>query len=164
MWLALTTDQVLNSLAASEQQALSTSSNAADLNFIIQTVTYMVIGKVNTYGPNQGNLGPPGTMPSEALGAACAIARFRLLTSIPGTQLITKWREQEKDEAYTLLDEIAAGKLQVIGGDGTISQRKATYGGEDLFPVYLDGNGWPYPYNVMNPGTRANPVWEGGYW
>jgi hypothetical protein len=138
--------------------AFQGSSAVQYLTDIISTVTAFVRGKVQTYAPNQYVLGPTGTIPDETLGIAIILARYRLLTQLPGTQLITKWREQERDEAYKQLDEFTDGSTKIQGypdgSSGTtatgVPQRLADFGGEDYFP--------PYGSPVVNP------AWTGDYW
>jgi hypothetical protein len=94
----------------------------------------------------------PGTIPDELLGPAIAIARFKFLTHLPGTQLITKERSADKDEAYAYLDDVAAGKMIILGPDGaTVPSNPADTDGEPYFKPYPD---W------QSAGT---PAW-GGYW
>jgi hypothetical protein len=143
-WLPLITDDVLNSLSATEQNQMTDPSSAADLAQIVSSVVSMVRGKVNSYQPNQVFVPyPPGMIPEETYGAAIAIARYKFLTHLPGTQLITKGREAENTEAYALLNDVVSGKLIILGPatssnlGGTIPQKKAdTDGGEDYWGTY----------------------------
>jgi hypothetical protein len=156
-WLPLITDDVLNSLSATEQNQMTDPSSAADLAQIVSSVTSFVRGKVNSYQPNQVFIPyPPGMIPEETYGAAIAIARYKFLCHLPGTQLITKWREQENTEAYALLADVASGKLIILSPatpqapGGTIPQKKAdTDGGEDYQGTY--------PF--WQPQTPAWPYW-----
>src|ERR1700740_2175469 len=111
-WLPLLTDDVLNSLSATEQNQMTDPSSAADLEQIVSSVVSFVRGKVNSWQPNQAYAGPVGTIPEETYGSAIAIARYKFLTHLPGTQLITRWREAENTEAYALLSDVARGKLR----------------------------------------------------
>jgi hypothetical protein len=156
-WLPLITDDVLNSLSTTEQNQMTDPSSAADLAQIVSSVTSFVRGKVNSYQPNQVFIPyPPGMIPEETYGSAIAIARYKFLCHLPGTQLITKWREAENTEAYALLDDVASGKLIILSPatssapGGTIPQKKAdTDGGEDY--------GGTYPF--WQPQTPAWPYW-----
>lgn len=165
MWVTLTATNVQNSLSPSENAAFTGSGSVAYLTDILTTITAYVRGKVQTWMPNQMVMGPVGTIPDETLGAAIILARFRLLTQLPGTQLITKQRESERDEAYTILQDVADGRTLVQGyPDGSggttavgVPQRPATASptapgepGDPYFPPYLD------PY--------GRPVWGFGYW
>jgi hypothetical protein len=156
-WLQLQTSDVLNSLSSQEQNQMTDASSTANLAQIISSVTSFVRGKVNSYQPNQVFIPyPAGMIPEETYGAAVAIARYKFLTHLPGTQLITKWREAENTEAYALLDDVASGKLIILSPatpqapGGTIPQKKAdTDGGEDY--------GGTYPF--WQPQTPAWPYW-----
>ena len=155
-WLPLITDDVLNSLSATEQNQMTDPSSAADLAQIVSSVVSFVRGKVNSWQPNQAYAGPAGTIPEETYGSAIAIARYKFLTHLPGTQLITKWREAENTQALSELDQIASGKLIILSPatpqapGGTIPQKKAdTDGGEDY--------GGTYPF--WQPQTPAWPYW-----
>jgi Protein of unknown function (DUF1320) len=159
MWITLTTDHIQNSLSKAECDTLTGSNSAASLQNVIQSVVSLVRGKIQSYQPNQGNLGPLGTIPEEALASAIAISRYKFLTTLPGTQLITKWREQENVDAYKLLDDISAGRLLIADKDGEFEQRQAT-----VAPTAPPGSGvgeiWFPPY--INP--QPDPSWEYGYW
>jgi hypothetical protein len=153
-WLTLTTDQVINSLTTQEQSMMTDPASSVDLANIVQSVTALVRGKVFSWNPNQGLLPmvTPGTIPEELLAAAISIARFKFLTHLPGTQLITKERSADKDEAYAYLDDVAAGKMIILAPDGaTIPSNPADQGGE---PFWL-------PYPVYYP---SRPPWSDGYW
>jgi len=126
-------------------------SSASDMVTIIVNVTNLVRGKVNSYQPNQAYQGPAGTIPDELMAPAVAICRYKFLTHLPGTQLITKWREAENTEAYTLLADVASGKFVILAPDGSVPQKKADTDGEPYFKPYPD---W------QSAGT---PAW-GGYW
>ncbi len=129
-------------------------ASAVDLANIVQSVTALVRGKVFSWQPNQTIIPQvlPGTIPEELLAAAISIARFKFLTHLPGTQLITKERSADKDEAYAYLDDVVAGKMTVLGPDGvTVPSNPADTGGEPYFKPYAD---W------QSAGT---PAW-GGYW
>jgi hypothetical protein len=153
-WITLTTDHVVNSLTTQEQSMMTDPSSSVDLANIVQGVTALVRGKVFSWRPNQGLLpvALPGTIPDELLGPAISIARFKFLTHLPGTQLITKERSADKDEAYAYLDDVSSGKMIILGPDGaTVPSNPADTDGEPYFKPYPD---W------QSAGT---PAW-GGYW
>lgn len=116
-WIALSATDIENSLTEAEQSGLDSPSANADLTVIVQSVTALVRGKVNSAKRNQGHAGPPGTIPDELYAAAISIARFKFLTHLPGTQLITVDRRADKDEALQLLTDVATGELVVVRGD-----------------------------------------------
>jgi hypothetical protein len=145
---------VINSLTAQEASLMTDPASAVDMGNIVQSVTGLIRGKVFSWQPNQTMipLVTAGTIPEELLAAAISIARFKFLTHLPGTQLITKERSADKDEAYAYLDDVAAGKMIVLGPDGaTVPSNPADTGGEPYWP--------PYPC-WQSAGT---PAW-GGYW
>ena len=154
-WLTLTTDDVLNSLSQQEQSSLTDPSCVADLATIITDVTALIRGKLVSYKPNQTMFGPFGTIPEELHAAAVAIGRFKFLTHLPGTQLITTWRQQENVSALAQLDAAAAGTLLVQGAanpmdvSAQMPQKQATVGGEPYFPPY---------------GTWGGAWWNQAYW
>ena len=121
-WIALSSTDISNSLTEDEQSGLSTPSAEADLTTIVQSVTGLVRVKVNANKRNQGHLGPPGTIPDELYAAAIAISRFKFLTHLPGTQLITQDRRADKDEALQQLSDAADGKLVIVRGDDLLGQ------------------------------------------
>jgi hypothetical protein len=157
-WLALETDDVVNSLTQQEQSQMTDPSSASDMATIIASVTSLVRGKVQSFQPNQSFVPyPAGMIPEELLAAAIAICRYKFLTHLPGTQLITKWREQENTNALALLDNVATGKMVILspinpdGSGGTVPSNPADSGGEPYFP--------PYPCWQ----SQGSPGW-GGYW
>jgi hypothetical protein len=156
-WITLTTDDILNSLTSQEQMLMNDPSSAVDLANIVSGVMALVRGKVISYQPNQTQTGPVGTIPEELHAAATAISRFKFLTHLPGTQLITKWREQENVTALAQLDAAAKGELLIEGAvppidiSGLTPQKQATTGGEPYWP--------PYPCWQ----SAWTPAW-GGYW
>jgi hypothetical protein len=126
MWITLTADHVQNSLSKAECDSLAGTNSAGGLQDAIRSVVGLIRGKIQTYQMDQNNFGPEGTIPEEVLGPAIAIARFKFLTTLPGTQLITKWREQENTHAYTVLNELADGKLLIADVNGLFTERAAT--------------------------------------
>jgi hypothetical protein len=151
-WVPLNSSDILNSLTEAEQSGTNSESSQADLTVIVQSVTNLVRGKVNAAKRNQGRLGPDGTIPEELYAAAISIARFKFLTHLPGTQLITKERAADKDEAYQQLKEVADGEFVVITADDI---------GEQTALVSADyGTIGP---NLQGPTYPLAPHWD-GYW
>jgi hypothetical protein len=162
-WVILNSTDVLNSLTDAEQQQMAAASSAMiDLNNIVLHVTNLVRGKVNAAKRNQGHLGPVGTIPDELYAAAVAISRFKLLTHLPGTQLITPDRRQDKDEAFLQLHDVALGVLTIIKGDDVGYQSVLGIYGE-VGNSTLNPTLWPY---LTQTGVSQIPQipWEGGYW
>jgi hypothetical protein len=154
-WISLAVTDIENSLTASEQAGIDSPDSEADLAVIVQSVTGMVRGKVNANKRNQGHLGPAGTIPDELYAAAISISRFKYLTHLPGTQLITADRRQDYQDALTQLAEAASGDLVVVRADdppGGTPQVGSEYGGEPFFEPYATGQ--PYqPYVDSRWGT-----------
>jgi len=148
-WVPINSDEVINSLTSQEQSMMTDPSSASDMATIVYNVTNLVRGKVMGWQPNQAYMGPVGTIPDELMAPAIAICRYKFLTHLPGTQLITKWREAENTEAYTLLADVARGKFVILAPDGSVPNNPADTGGEPYFP----------PYPVWLPPQRP---W--GYW
>ena len=163
-WITLTTGDVLNSLSQQEQSSLTDSSCTADLATIITDVTALIRGKLVSYKPNQTMFGPFGTIPEELHAAAIAIGRFKFLTHLPGTQLITPWRQAENISALAQLDAAATGALLVQGADaalamdvsGSMPQKQAISGGECYFPPY---GTWGAPWASQSYWSGGGPYW-----
>ena len=154
-WIALTVDDVENSLTSVEQGLMGDPSSAVDLNNIVVTVTNLVRGKVNSNRRNQGHMGPAGTIPDELQAAAVSIARFKFLTHLPGTQLITKERNADKDEAYEQLHQVATGELVIARWDdppGGTPALGSDYGGEPFFEPYPTYDNEPYGGEIPYTG------------
>jgi hypothetical protein len=160
-WIELSTTDILNSLTEAEQNQMAAAASAqSDLTAIVQSVTGLVRGKVNAAKRNQGHLGPPRTIPDELYAAAIAIARFKFLTHLPGTQLITADRRQDKVDAMAELEACAKGQLVVIRGDDVGDQSPigifAETGTSTLNPTL-----WP-DLSSTRPGAQV--PWTGDYW
>jgi hypothetical protein len=155
-WVALSVTDIQNSLTEQEQDGLRTPSAQADLTTIVQSVTGLVRGKVNAEKRNQGHLGPVGTIPDELYAAAIAIARFKLLTHLPGTQLITQDRRIDKDEAMQQLADVASGDLVVVRGDDVSGQTPQVGVDSGWSGTNLQG---PYPWVYGVLGTQPDWYW-----
>jgi hypothetical protein len=155
-WVALSVTDIQNSLTEAEQSGISSPAAEADLTVIVQSVTGLVRGKVNANKRNQGHLGPPGTIPDELYAAAISIARFKYLTHLPGTQLITVDRRADKDEALQQLADVASGDLVIVRGDDVSGQTPEVGVESGWSGTNLQG---PYPwlYGVM--GTEPDWYW-----
>jgi len=152
-WIALSVSDIQNSLTEDEQSGLATPSAQADLTTIVQSVTGLVRGKVNANKRNQGHLGPPGTIPDELYAAAISIARFKFLTHLPGTQLITQDRRADKDEAYLELQAAANGELVIVRGDDVSGQTPEVGVDSGSSGTNLQGDAFP--------GVLAPVYWQG---
>jgi hypothetical protein len=158
-WIAISQDTVVNSLTQQEQSQMTDPSSATDMANIIANVTSFVRGKVQSWQPNQNFVPyPAGMIPEELMAAAIAICRYKFLTHLPGTQLITKWREAENTGALALLNDVATGKMIILAPtnlDGTVPPVPSN-------PADSDGEWYwkPYPSWV---GYDRGP-YSGGYW
>jgi hypothetical protein len=151
-WVALSTEDIMNSLTEAEQSGTNSESSQSDLTTIVSSVTSLVRGKVNSAKRNQGRLGPDGTIPEELYAAAISISRFKYLTHLPGTQLITKERAADKDEAYQQLEDVASGELVVITADDVGEQTALVSADYGSIGPNLQGSSFP-----------QGSVWD-GYW
>jgi hypothetical protein len=156
-WVALSVSDIQNSLTEEEQAGLQTGSAQADLTVIVQSVTGLVRGKVNSNKRNQGHLGPPGTIPDELYAAAIAIARFKFLTHLPGTQLITQDRRQENTDGHTELNDASTGALVVVRGDDVSGQTPVLGSASDTSLPLGNLQGGP-PY-IMEPWGNWELMW-----
>jgi len=156
-WIALSTVDIQNSLTEDEQSGISTPAANADLATIVQSVTGLVRGKVNSNKRNQGHLGPPGTIPDELYAAAISIARFKYLTHLPGTQLITQDRRDDKAEAYDQLEAVATGELVVVRGDDVEDQTPVAASASGSSGSNLQG---PNPDAVLAVGQGGSDWWN----
>lgn len=155
-WIPLSTGDILNSLTEQEQSGTNTDSQQSDLTVIVSSVTNLIRGKVNAPKRNQGHLGPEGTIPDELYAAAISIARFKYLTHLPGTQLITVDRRADKDEAYEQLEAVVKGELiimridetesAILTGDADSPGPNLQGQGNDLEDIYWGGPGTPWAW------------------
>jgi len=125
----------------------------SDLTVIVQSVTGLVRGKVNSNKRNQGHLGAPGTIPDELYAAAISIARFKFLTHLPGTQLITLERSADKEAAYQQLSDVASGALVIVRGDDVGDQSPMVGVASGSSGINLQGD--------AVPGILAPVYWQG---
>lgn len=64
-------------------------------------------------------LGAAGTVPPELWDATLILARHTLLSRLPVTSLLTDGRQKARDEAMTLLRDVAGGRYHISPGDGS---------------------------------------------
>jgi hypothetical protein len=160
-WIPLSSTDILNSLTEAEQSGTSSESSQSDLTVIVSSVSNLVRGKVNSSKRNQGRLGPEGTIPDELYAAAISIARFKYLTHLPGTQLITKERAADKDEAYAQLEAVATDELVVITADDEFEQTEVV--SADTGSSGPAGMVGPNLQGPCNGNSSGWPFWD-GYW
>ena len=134
-WVTLTTDHVKSRLAEDEIYAIEETGggDGARLTGIISQVTALVRAKVA--GCENNTLGDAGTIPEEALHAACAIARHNLSTTVSSAmgEEEAKARLTEYRDAMTFLTDIAECKIKITNADGeVVEQATGLYGGADL--------------------------------
>lgn len=114
-WVTLTQDDLLAKLTAPELTAVKTKALAEgqenpvpeELANCIQEIR----GRVAACGNN--TLGAGATIPHELVPAALAILRFRVLSRLPISTLITPAREREYNDALSLLKDVAACRFSI---------------------------------------------------
>ena len=115
-WITLTETHLGERLAAAELAALQTAAVGAYGNTVpdvLDSVVAEVRGRVAANGRNQ--LGAAGTIPEELKAAALAIARWRILSRLPGVKsLQDEARRSEYADALSLLAAVADGKFAIL--------------------------------------------------
>lgn len=114
-WIELTESHLGERLAAAELAALQSAAVGAYGNTVpdvLASVVAEVRGRVAANGRNQ--LGASGTIPDELKAAALAIARWRILSRLPGMKsLQDEARRAEYSDALALLAAVADGKFAI---------------------------------------------------
>ena len=115
-WITLTEANLGERLAAAELAALQSAAVGAYGNTVpdvLASVVAEVRGRVAANGRNQ--LGAAGTIPDELKAAALAIARWRILSRLPGMKsLQDEARRSEYADALSLLAAVADGKFAIL--------------------------------------------------
>lgn len=135
-WRALSEGDLLARLGGVEMAALRESALAEGqgdpLPEVLAQVTEEARGYVAAWGGNR--LGPPGTLPPQAISAAVGVARWRLAGRLgvgrAGGISQGESRRKEYEDAMEQFREMAGGKLVVelpevdgpeeMAGDGTV--------------------------------------------
>lgn len=159
-WIPLSSDDIENSLTATEQSLMETDpTTEADLATIVTSVMGLVRGKVNSAQRNQGFLGPAGTIPDELYAAAISIARYKFLSHLPQNQLMAPDRENDKIDAYAQLEAAATGDLVIVRYGDPGGQTPPLNADSDSSGSNLQGP--DNPYSVTYTGW---PSGQQGYW
>lgn len=141
-WLTLNTDRIKGRLSNSELEAYVDAGeharNGIDvLEEIIFQVVALVRSKVAANSDNLSKMGPSGSIPEEALFAACTIARDALVGSLPLSEGASEVRKEELRKAHEFLDAMAKGEIMIENPLGeipeTTPQFTASYGGVPLY-------------------------------
>lgn len=115
-WITLTETHLGERLAAAELAALKTAATGAYGNTVPDVLAATVAevrGRIAANGRNQ--LGAAGTIPEELKAAALAIARWRILSRLPGVKsLQDDARRAEYNDALALLAAVARGEFAII--------------------------------------------------
>ena len=114
-WITLTETHLGERLAAAELAALQSAAVGAYGNTVpdvLSSVVSEIRGRVAANGRNQ--LGADGTIPEELKASALAIARWRILSRLPGMKsLQDDARKSEYTDALALLEAVADGKFAI---------------------------------------------------
>lgn len=110
-WTTLTEDHVLDGLSSVDLDALRKIQQAPGSIDPMPGILSRVASEVQGYVAVRYAVGQPGTVPEQLLGSAAAIARWRLLGSLPIARLSTEHRKGEYEDAKATLLNVAAGKF-----------------------------------------------------
>jgi hypothetical protein len=107
-WNPIAAADVQNEILPDEVAILNTIQGA---NTILATVLAKTVNKVRSQilvGGSQ--LDAAGTIPDQLWEEVIAIARWRWFSSLPNTDLCSKQRQAQYDEAISTMKDIARGK------------------------------------------------------
>jgi len=110
-WITLTTADVLEQFNETERQAYQDAQGEDTMAGLISKVCTEVQGYVR----KRYEVGAAGTIPDELESAAVALIRYRFLNSLPIKSLMTEQRVKEKEDALTLLRDVAKGNFAIAG-------------------------------------------------
>ena len=114
-WIELTEAHLGERLAAAELAALQTAAAGAYGNTVPDVLASVVAEVRGRIAANKSNsLGDAGTIPEELKAAALAIARWRILSRLPGMKALQdEARRSEYADAQALLAAVAKGEFAV---------------------------------------------------
>jgi hypothetical protein len=139
-WITLTEDHLAERLAAAELTAVQTAATGDAGNSVPEVLASVVAeirGRVAAHPRNR--LGAAGTIPGELRAAALAIARWRVLSRLPGMRMLQDdARRLEYNDGLALLAAVARGDFAVEQPDE---------------PIDTDTGGVPPP-SVGDPRTQ----------
>lgn len=114
-WVSLTEADVRTRLSSAELAAVNSvhaaSGDTTLVASLITQVTDEIRGYVAAWPENKLEEG--AKIPSKLVGAALAIIRYRILSSLPSQTLLTEARKKESDDALRLLERVSEGKFRV---------------------------------------------------
>ena len=115
-WITLTPNDLTERLTAPEYSAIKTAATGSFGNpvpDVLAGVVAEVRGRVAACARNR--LGPEGTIPEELRATALAIARWRVLSRLPGVgSLQDDARRHEYQDALALLGDVAACRFAIV--------------------------------------------------
>lgn len=121
-WITLTSDDLAERLAAAELttvQTAATGSYGDPVPDVLASVVAEVRGRVAAHASNR--LGAAGTIPAELRAAALAIARWRVLSRLPGVRMLQDdARRLEYSDALSLLSAVSRGDFAVEQPDEAV--------------------------------------------
>lgn len=116
MWLTLSALDVRTRLSGAELAALQSAALATGqsdpLPEIIAQVVAEVRGYIAGHRVNRLELNT-ATIPAALQSACLSIIRYRLITRLPGKQLLTEDRVKENEQALTLMRMVARGNFAI---------------------------------------------------
>jgi phage gp36-like protein len=114
-WREMIDADVLNSLTKAEHTAVDTLQlGVGQASPVATTIAGVVAEARARIAARPGNvLGAGDTVPDGIMHHLVAIARYRLLSRLPVSSLVTDARTQEYRDARKFLEDIAAGKVAV---------------------------------------------------
>lgn len=118
-WVEFTPAIFAQRISGPELSALKNAarSSGQDGDSLVQECVNRVIAEVRgRVGACKNNsLGLEGTIPSELIDAACAIAVYRFIIRLPGqTSLLDEKRTMAYTDAASLLRDVAACRLAIV--------------------------------------------------
>ena len=118
-WSAITADDVLQEWNTKEPALIANQQAAADnLPVILARAVARVRGAIRAGGYP---LGLEGTVPDQVIDSVIAIARWRLLLSLPevNESMLSKSRKDDYEEAVARLERISQQKENIEPPDGS---------------------------------------------
>lgn len=114
-WITLTEAHLGERLAAAELAALQSAAVGAYGNTVPDVLASVAAEVRGRIAANKANaLGASGTIPEELKAAALAIARWRILSRLPGMKALQDdARRSEYADAQALLSAVAKGEFAV---------------------------------------------------
>ncbi|NCC93835.1 MAG: DUF1320 domain-containing protein [Opitutae bacterium] len=122
-WITITEDHLAERLAAAELTAVQTAATGDAGNPVPEVLAAVVSEIRGRIAANPSNcLGEAGTIPEELRAAALAIARWRVLSRLPGMRMLQDdARRMEYNDALALLAAVAKGDFAIEQPEDPIS-------------------------------------------